>query len=93
MTTDEFAEITQCVIAEDGFDEFQPTACYPARRHIQALAGFPTDLAPEGPVLEWAGQSAGSNEEFLVAFKVDPTHFTVIRCIGPFRESETYVVQ
>lgn len=93
MATDEFTEITQRVIATDGFDEFQPTACYPARRHITALAGLPLDLLPEAPVLEWAGRSAAPNEEFLVAFKVDPTHFNVIRCVGTFKESETFVVQ
>jgi hypothetical protein len=93
VTTDEFANITQRVIGLDGFAEFQPTACYPARRHIKTLAGLPPNLKPETPVLEWAGSSAEPNEEFLVAFKVDPTHFTVIRCAGSFKEVETYVVQ
>ena len=93
MTTDEFAAITQLVIARDRFDDFQPTACYPARRHMKTLAGLPADLEPEGPVLEWAARSIELGEEFLVAFKIDPTHFTVVRCVGTIKESETYAVQ
>jgi hypothetical protein len=90
---DEYAKMTHYVITECGFDEFHPTACYPARSRVTTLAGFPSDLAPEAPVLEWAGNSADPNEEFLVAFRIDPTHFTIVRCVGTFKESETYAIQ
>ena len=93
MTMDEYAKTTLHVIAQSDFDEFHPTACYPTRCRVMTLAGFPSDLDPEAPVLEWAGSSAEPNEEFLVAFKVDSTHFTVIRCVGTFKESETYAIQ
>ena len=92
MTLDEFAATTQRVIASDGFDEFQPTACYPDRREIKALAGFPPDLEPEVPVLAWAARSASEGEEFLVAFKTDPKHFRVVRCVGAASEGKTYAV-
>jgi hypothetical protein len=92
MTLDDFAKITRRVISEDGFEGYLPTACYPIRREIKALEGLPSDLAPEEPVLEWAAESAGLNEEFLVAFKVDDSRFKVIRRIGPFAEEQIYSV-
>ena len=92
MTLDEFATITQRVIARDGFDEFQPTACYPARREVKTLAGFPPDLAPEEPVIEWAARSATADEEFLVAFKTDDSHFRVVRRVGADSDGKTYAL-
>jgi hypothetical protein len=79
MTLDQFAEMTRRVIADQGFDEFQPTACFPERRHVKSLAGLPDDIDPEQPVLEWAMNSADENEEFLVAFKIGDNHFRVVR--------------
>lgn len=79
MTTNEFAVITRRVIARDGFAEFQPTACYPERKHVKTLAGLPTDIDPEEPVLQWAARGASDGEEFLVAFKVAEDSFRVIR--------------
>jgi hypothetical protein len=92
MTTDEFAIITQRVIARDGFDEFQPTACYPARREVKVLAGFPPHVDPEAPVLEWAAKSAILEEEFLVAFKSGLNQFTIIRCLRGVTNSKDYAV-
>jgi hypothetical protein len=79
MTTKEFAVITRRVIAKEGFEEFQPTACYPERREVKALAGLPADIDPEEPVLDWASQGAVNDEEFLVAFKISDDVFRVIR--------------
>jgi hypothetical protein len=92
MTLDEFAAITKRVIARDGFDEFQPTACFPSRREVKTLAGFPADIEPETPVLEWAAKSAGDAEEFLVAFKTDDGHFRVVRRVGTDSDAKTYAV-
>lgn len=92
MTVDEFAGVTQRVIAANGFAEFQPTACFPTRQSIRSLAGFPPHQDPELPVLKWASGIAKSGEEFLVAFKISATHFKVIRQLGASRESETYIV-
>jgi hypothetical protein len=94
MTPDEFAETTQRVIAGNGFDGFQPTAIYPARRHIKGYAGFPADFPDQEPrILHWAAEDAGKDEEFLVAFKIDQTHFKIIRCIGTKQtDSKVYAV-
>lgn len=79
MTLDQFAEITKSVIENQGFDEFQPSACFPERRQVKSLAGLPTDVEPEEPVFEWASDSAGDDEEFLVAFKTSEKQFRVLR--------------
>jgi hypothetical protein len=79
MTLDQFAEITKGVIANQGFDEFQPTACFPEQRHVKSLEGMPADVEPEEPVFEWASNSAGDDEEFLVAFKTGKRQFRVLR--------------
>lgn len=90
MTLDEFAKLTQHVISDKGFDDYMPTACYPARSHFVVMSGLPPNVEPEPAVLHWAAQKAAKNEEFLVAFKIDPAHFKVIRQVGPFSEDETY---
>ena len=76
---EEFAQITRNVIAHKGFDEFNPTTLYPTRRHIAALEGVPPDAEVEAIALEWAADIAVGDEEFLVAFKIGPTQFKVIR--------------
>jgi hypothetical protein len=91
MTPDEFAAITENAIADEGFDGFQPTACFPERREVRTLAGFPEDEDPEQPVLEWAADLAG-DEEFLVAFKIDASHFKIIRKAGNNMQSGVYEV-
>ena len=90
MTLDEFSNMTKRIIADNGFEEYVPTAIYPARRHIQTFMGLPPDLEMERAVLKWAAEDAQNDEEFLVAFKVDESHFKVIRRIGPYSEYETY---
>lgn len=79
MTTNEFAVITNRVIAKEGFEEFQPTACYPERREVKTLAGLPADIDPEEVVLDWAFRGADNDEEFLVAFKISDDCFRVVR--------------
>jgi hypothetical protein len=54
MNTDGFATITQNVIAANGFEDFQPMACFPKRHAVRCLAGFPSGEDPELPPLEWA---------------------------------------
>ena len=91
MTLDEFATMTQRVIARKGFDHFQPTALYPQRDHIRGGAGFPASV-PATQILRWAAEGARDGEEFLVAFKVDDSHFKVVRRIGSYSEDQTYAV-
>ena len=90
MTIDEFATITHRIIAEEGFADFHPTACYPARREVKTLAGLPSDIDPEIPVLDWAARSAALEEEFLVAFKISGNSFRIIRREGPAADFHDY---
>ena len=92
MTLDEFANITQRVIARDGFDEFQPTACYPARRHLAVLAGIPAHVDIELASTSWALKSANPNEEVLVAFPIAASRFKVVRIAEGLTEEGQYDV-
>jgi hypothetical protein len=92
MKIDEFASITRRVIANDCFDDFLPTACYPKRSQIRALTELPIDIEPETEVMEWAAQHANKGEEYLVAFKSGPLEFTVIRQKGNKRESKKFSI-
>ena len=56
------------------------------------MVGFPDDEDPEKPVLEWAEGLAVGHEEFLVAFKVDASHFKVIRKFRNDTVSKTFAV-
>jgi hypothetical protein len=76
---DEFARITKTVIARDGFDDYLPTALYPARKHIVVLEGAPANADLEPIAIQWAAEGAIGDEEYLVAFKVSSTRFKVIR--------------
>ena len=88
-----FAAITRRVIARDGFEGYLPTALYPSRKHIVVLEGIPEVENVETVALEWALSNAVGDEEFLVAFKVSPTHFKVIRRNGPTYESDVFRAQ
>ncbi len=93
MQPSDFAAITRNVIAKQGFDEFLPTACLPMRREIRALASLPPDIDVEVAALQWATSLVASGEEFLVAFKISPTQFKVVRHVGGASESEVFTVE
>jgi hypothetical protein len=78
-TVVESAKITRRVIARDGFDDYLPTALYPERDHMVVLEGVPGDVDLEPIATGWAADGAIGDEEYLVAFKVSPTQFKVIR--------------
>ncbi|HEX4591014.1 MAG TPA: hypothetical protein VH120_13845 [Gemmataceae bacterium] len=90
MTVEQFADITYRIIGKQGFDGFLPTACYPEKSEVCVLEGMPNDVEPESTVLDWATRSAGSDEEFLVAFKSGPAEFRVIRRQGASKESAQF---
>ena len=92
MTIKQFAAMTQNVIAENGFDDFLPTACYPKRQEVAALQGLPKDVEVEPAVLAWAAKRAKRGELHLVAFKSGPAEFTVIRIQGAKRTSAAFEV-
>ena len=91
MTLDEFAAVTRRVIARQGFADFQPTAVYPERDHIRGGAGFPASV-PESHIFRWAAEERRDGEEMLLAFKVDDSHFKVVRQIATYSEDEIYPV-
>lgn len=93
MTLSDFAAITQRVIADQGFEEFQPTACFPSRRDVRALAGVPVDEDVRTIVIEWAKGIAEPGEEFLVAFKTSHNTFKVVRLAGPLEEEAEFKVE
>lgn len=93
MTPSDFAAITQRVVAEQGFDEFQPTACFPSRRDIRALAGVPEDEDVRTIVIDWARGIADPGEEFLVAFKTSHNTFKVVRLEGAVQEEADFQVE
>ncbi len=93
MTPSDFAAITQRVVAEQGFQEFQPTACFPSRRELRALAGVPADEDIRKIVIEWAKGIADPDEEFLVAFKTSDNTFKVVRLEGTLEEEAEFQVE
>jgi len=89
-TVDEFARITKRVIARDGFDDYLPTALYPDRQHVVVLEGVPEGSDLESIALAWARKRAMGGEEFLVAFKISPARFKVIRCYSGGQDEGTF---
>lgn len=79
MMLTEFADMTFDAIEERGFDDFPPTACFPARGEVRTLDGVAETAGLRDAVLNWAECLAEPDEEYFVAFKTDATHFTVIR--------------
>lgn len=92
MTIREFAVITRRLIAKEGFEEFQPTACYPERREVKVLAGLPPDIDAEEAVLDWAFRGADNDEEFLVAFKISDDSFRVVRWFDTSFQHADYLI-
>jgi len=79
MMLTEFADMTFDAIEANGFDDFPPTACFPARGEVRKLDGVPVASGLREAVLNWAECLAVPGEEYFVAFKTDATHFTVMR--------------
>ena len=87
---DAFAAMTQRVIEEDGFDEYQPTACYPERRVLRVLEGVPASADLESVVIDWALGEREGEEELLLAFKLGDASFKVIRYVSGETEECLY---
>jgi len=90
ITVEDFATITKRIIARDGFDDYLPTALYPDRNVVVVLEGSPEYGDLESIAVKWAAEGAIGNEVFLVAFKVDPRHFKVIRHHPAGQEAEVF---
>ena len=90
MELDAFAAMTQRLIADDGFDEYLPTACYPERRVLRVLEGVPERVDLESVTLDWALEAREGDEEVLVAFKLDEAHFKIVRRAAGSTEEGVY---
>lgn len=94
LTTEinEMVTITRSVIARDGFEGFLPTACFPKRKEVAVLKGVPVGVDIETATMGWASNKAKMGEEYLIAFRVDSTHFKVIRRNGKQNEEAVFGV-
>ncbi|MHC4957947.1 MAG: hypothetical protein ACYTGN_06185 [Planctomycetota bacterium] len=89
---DEFAAVTRRVFASEGLGTHIPTACFPGRNHLAALAEIPPDVDLERASVEWAAALAQGDEDFLVVFKVDPGRFKIVARLDGSYESRTYSI-
>ena len=78
------------MIARDGFNQYLPTVLYPDRKYILVLEGVPPVENLEDIALEWARENAVGDEEFLLAFKISPTQFKVVRRHAGSLNSEVF---
>jgi hypothetical protein len=78
MTIDDFIAMTRRTIAKDGFQEYSPTLVLPDRRHVKVLEGMPPEVDAELASRKWVASTAGENEDYFLAFKIDPVQFKVI---------------
>jgi len=92
MTVDDFAKVTQKVIARDSFDGFLPTACFSQRNHLAVLEGVPADADIQSVTVKWAISKAIPGEEILIAFKIDSSHFKIMRLLGDHSEERIFPV-
>jgi hypothetical protein len=89
---DAFAGMTRRVIASDGFERYFPTACYPERRVLRVLEDAPDTEELETIAREWALSFMEGDEEMLVAFKVDSSHFKIVRRTAELSEERVYSI-
>jgi hypothetical protein len=73
-----FIDITNNVIAEDGFEEFLPTLLFPDRQEVIVLGDLPVADNHERFAQEWIAKVVKPKENYLVAYRVDSKHFKVI---------------
>ena len=92
MEIETFAAMTRRIIAQDGFDDFLPTACYPSRQEIVVLEGVPSGVDIEHAALNWATLRAERGEEFLVVFRSSIERFKIVRRVGSELEEAVYPI-
>jgi hypothetical protein len=92
MLIDQFAEITRAIIEDDGFEGFLPTLLLPQQNKVVVLDDLPADAAVEPIAVDWAGATAGLDQDYLLAFKLDASHFKVIARLDGERQEGLYRV-
>lgn len=84
---DQFVEMTQGIIRQDGFSDYLPTLVLPQTRQIAVLEAELDGDNHESAVHEWISGRVTSGQDFLVSFKVDAEHFKVFgRIVGQQHE-------
>ena len=78
ITEEATDELTQRIIAEDGFANYLPTLLLLARREVRVLDAVDADGAPALGISDWLAEQVEPDEDFLVAFKADDAHFMVV---------------
>lgn len=82
-----FVAITHRFIERDGFEEYLPTLLLPLTKKIMVLEGAPDDASLPRIAQRWAEENAGTNADYVVAFKSGDRHFGVIaRIAGALHE-------
>ncbi len=74
---DHFIEMTQSIIRKDGFSDYLPTLVLPQTRQIAVLEVELDGDNHESAAFDWISGRITSEQDFLVAFKVDAEHFKV----------------
>jgi hypothetical protein len=84
---DQFIAITRRLILRDGFDGYLPTLLIPGSKHVRVLEGVPGEQNIDAAVASWVNRTTNPGEDFIVAYKIDSSHFKVVsRVEGQTRE-------
>ncbi|MES3025340.1 MAG: hypothetical protein V4857_27510 [Pseudomonadota bacterium] len=84
-----FIEITNNVISEDGFEEFLPTLLFPDREEVIVLGDLPVADNHEQFAQEWIAKVVKPQENYLIAYRVDSKHFKVVANLDGVIEERT----
>ena len=75
---EQFVQLTQRIIREDGFANYLPTLLLPATRAIRVLDNTEDADGQTLGITDWLSEQVEPGEDFLVAFKVDDANFMVL---------------
>jgi hypothetical protein len=88
-----FLQATRRTIHQSGLDDFLPTLLLPDREHLVVLEGIPQGEDQAAIARKWASAQAGSGNPYMLAFRVDGTHFAIVRFIGGVLSEDFYASQ
>jgi hypothetical protein len=91
--SDTFLQATRRTIRQSGLDSFMPTLLLPDREHLAVLEGIPQGEDQAAIARKWATAQAGSGNPYMLAFRVDETHFSIVRFIGGVLSEDVYASQ
>ena len=75
---EQFVQMTQRIIREDGFDNYLPTLLLPATRQVRVLDQPEDDQGRPVALSDWIAGQVAPDEDFLIAFRMDDAHFMVL---------------